>query len=631
MQNLTASPRVALPVRNVEAPTYVFDASGDACRHVAQQIAGIIRERNSLGRSATLGLVAGSSPIGVYQELVRLHEENGLDFSRVSVFTVNEYFGLDRERLQSLRLWLNENFVKKVNLDPANVRFLDSTVAAADVDAYCKRYEEEIAAAGGIDVLLLGVAGNGAIGFNEPYTSKKSRTRLAMLEPQTRVSAASTFFGEANVPTHGLTIGFGTIMEARKIVVLAFGDGKASVIRRAIEEPLSDATPAGWLRNHSDVSFIVDKSAAAALQDVATPWTVRSVEWDDNMTKRAVLWLCEKSGKSLLKLTDADFRAHGLHSLLRARGPASKAATSVFHWMMKTIEPHPSGTRKKKILAFSPHPDDDVISMGGTMIRLVDDGHELHMAYMTSGNIAVFDHDARRFADLMTEINRQFGVDSQMTPILEEKVAESLRRKKPGEVDSPEVLLIKRLIRWSEARAADLVCGVPEDRVHFLNLPFYETGAVEKRPPSDEDRRIVRELLEELQPEQLYVAGDLSDPHGTHRVCAQVIFSVLKEMEAEGREIPETLLYRGAWQEWPLDQIEIAVPLSPEDSDKKRAAIFRHESQKDAALFPGSDAREFWQRAEDRNLATADAYNRVGLPEFFAMEAFVRWNGEFDF
>lgn len=624
------TPRAALPARNVEAPTYVFESGVDACNHVAQQIASIVRDRNSLGRNATLGLVAGSSPVGVYQELVRLHEANDLDFSRVSIFIVNEYYGLEKDRLQSMRRWLKDNFIQKMNIPHENVHFFDATLPIEQIEASCRLYENEIAASGGFDVLLLGVATNGAVGFNEPYTSKTSRTRLVQLDPETRLNAASLFFSESNVPTHGVTIGFGTMMEARKIVVLAFGDGKADVIRRALEEPISNATPVGWLREHHDVSFILDKSAASKLQDVATPWLTRPVEWRDDMIKRAVLWLCQKTNKALLKLTDGDFRAHGLHSLLRNAGPAPEVSARVFADMTSTIAQHPCGLSKKKVLIFSPHPDDDVISMGGTMTRLVEDGHEVHVAYMTSGNIAVNDHDAYRMADLLSEINRQFGGDETVAKILDEKIEEPLRNKRPGERDTDEVLKVKRLIRWSEARSADKVCGIPVERVHFLNLPFYATGAVEKLPPTDVDRQIVRNLIEELKPEEIFIANDLSDPHGTHRVCALIAFAVLHQMQVEGVEIPEVLLYRGAWEEWPIDQIEIAVPLFPRDSEKKREAIFRHASQKDGALFLGGDAREFWQRAEERNIATADAYNRVGLPEYYAMEAFVRWDGTYE-
>ncbi|MBR5626761.1 MAG: glucosamine-6-phosphate deaminase, partial [Thermoguttaceae bacterium] len=609
----------------------VFESNTQASRHVANQIASIIRDRNSLGSPAVLGLVAGSSPVGVYQELVSLYQDGHLDFSKVIVFMVNEYYGLEEHQIQSQRRWMVDNFFNRINIPVENIHYFDTTILMSDIDTFCRQYEEEIQKYGSLDVVLLGISGIGSIGFNEPYSTKKSRTRLVTLDPQTRISAASSFFSEANVPTHGLTMGMETIAEAKKIIALAFGDSKASIVQKAIEAPASDAVPASWLRNHQDISFILDSSAAAQLQDIAAPWTTHQVEWDNRMIKRAVLWLCKQTGKSLLKLTDKDFRAYGLHQLIRLHGPASQISNQVFHWMFDTIEYHPGGTVRKKILAFSPHPDDDVISMGGTMIRLVDDGHELHMAYMTSGNIAVFDHDAYRFADLMTELNRQFNIDSEMTPILEEKVVESLRHKKPGQSDSPEVLLIKQLIRWSEARAADKVCGIPENQVHFLNLPFYATGTVDKKPPTEADYKMVRDLILEIQPEQIFVAGDLSDPHGTHRVCAVIVFTVLKNLQNEGYQIPEIMLYRGAWQEWDLDQIEVAVPLSPQDVDKKRSAIFRHESQKDAMLFPGSDDREFWQRAEDRNLSTAAAYNQIGLPEYFAMEAFVRWNDQFEF
>ena len=629
--DISQSPQAALPARNVEAPTYVFESGANACYHVAQQIASIVRDRNSLGQRATLGLVAGSSPVGVYQELVKIYEQKGLDLSNVSIFIVNEYYGLSPDRLQSMRRWLMENFVLKTNIDLENVHFFDATLPMEQLEASCRRYESEINAVGGFDFLLLGVSPNGSVGFNEPYTSKTSRTRLVQLDPQTRLNAASLFFSESNVPTHGLTIGFGTIMEARKIVVLAFGDEKSGVIQRALEEPISNATPVGWLREHHDISFILDKSAASKLQDVATPWRTRSVEWTNDMIKRAVLWLCAKTGKALLKLTDSDFRAYGLHSLLRNSGPAPEVSAQVFSWMTDTILPHPCGSSRKKILVFSPHPDDDVISMGGTMIRLVEDGHEVHVSYMTSSNIAVNDHDAYRMADLLSEINSQINGDSSITQFLDEQIESPLRNKKPGESDVSNVLLVKRLIRWSEARSADKVCGIPEDHIHFLNLPFYDTGTVEKLPPSETDHKIVRNLIEELNPDKIFIANDLSDPHGTHRVCALIALSVLHQMKEENIEIPEVLLYRGAWEEWPIDKIEIAVPLFPRDAEKKREAIFRHASQKDGALFLGADAREFWQRAEERNQATAEAYNQIGLPEYYALEAFVRWDGSCDF
>jgi len=339
--------------------------------------------------------------------------------------------------------------------------------------------------------------------------------------------------------------------------------------------------------------------------------------------------LCQQAGKALLKLDGSDFRQHDLHQLLRHHGPASKLAHRVFKWMMDTIEYHPAGREPGRVLCFSPHPDDDVISMGGTLIRLADDGHEVHVAYMTSGNIAVFDHDAQRVADLLTELNRRFQIDEQKTPDLESHVMQSLGEKQPGQPDSKAVLKIKELIRWSEAKAAAKVCGLREENLHFLDLPFYQTGTIDKNPPGQEDARIVRELIEQVDPAQIYVAGDLSDPHGTHRVCAHVVFQALDEIEAARGSQPEVLLYRGAWQEWAPHVIEIAVPLSPRDLEVKKSAIFRHESQKVWALFPGpDDPREFWQRAEDRNRHTADFYNQIGLPEYYAMEAFVRFDGK---
>ena len=371
----------------------------------------------------------------------------------------------------------------------------------------------------------------------------------------------------------------------------------------------------------------MDAAAAATLVGEATPWAISEVKWAPPLIKRAVLWLCEQTGKALLKLDDDDFRHHQLVSLLREHGPAPKLAHRAFKWMMETIEYHPGGRVPQRVICFSPHPDDDVISMGGTLIRLVEDRHEVHIAYMTSGNIAVFDHDAHRVADLVTEYNRMFGIDEENSKRLETDVHRSLTEKRPGDFDADSVLKIKGLIRWSEAKAGALEVGCREEHLHFLDLPFYRTGTVTKRPVGSDDVRMIRELIENVAPEQIYVAGDLSDPHGTHRVCAEAIFHALSEIEQASGSRPEVLLYRGAWQEYALDEIEIAVPLGPSDLERKRKAVFMHESQKDEALFPGTDSREFWERAEDRNCGTANKYNQIGLPEYFALEAFVRWKG----
>lgn len=614
-------------LRGNRLPCCVFDTGRHLARRVAQIVADVVQERNAVGQNAVLGLPTGSTVVGVYRELIRMHHEEGLDFTHVTTFNIDEYYGVKPDQVQSYHHWMHHQLFKHINALPQNIHIPDGTVSPDELDEYCRRFEAEIEGAGGIDVMILGIGRNGHIGFNEPFSIRNSRTRLCMLDPITRVDAASDFFGEESVPTHAVTMGLGTILEARKILLLALGEHKASIVREAIEGPVTDRVPASYLQEHGDACVFVDSAAGGELADVATPWLRGNVEWTNRMIKRAVLWLCEKSGKALLKLDNDDFRNHNLHHLLRHHGPAETLAHRVFRWMMDTINYHPAGKERKRIICFSPHPDDDVISMGGTLIRLNEDGHEVHIAYMTSGNIAVFDHDARRVADLVTEYNRLFGIDEQRSRQVEGVVNDSLRNKLPGQIDHQDVLRIKGLIRWSEAKAGAQVVGCREEDLHFLDLPFYRTGHVEKRPLGPDDIRIIRELIERVAPQQVYVAGDLSDPHGTHRMCAEAVFQALEQLEAAGTTRPEVLLYRGAWQEYTLDDIEIAVPLSPIDLDRKRVAIFMHESQKDEALFPGADPREFWQRAEDRNKGTANKYNRIGLPEYFAIEAFVRWDG----
>lgn len=618
---------LARPVPQTKLPTYVFETGYDLARHVAQIVAAVMQERKALGQSCVLGLPTGSTPLGVYRELVRMHKDEGLDFSRVQIFLLNEFFGVAPDQLQSYRRWIHEKLVDHINLPADNLHVPNGLVPPERVTAYCREYEAAIEQAGGIDVMLLGVGSNGHIGFNEPFSIKNSRTRLCTLDPVSRRALASDFFGEPNVPTQAITLGMGTILEARKVLLLALGEHKANIVRDICEGQITDRVPASYLQDHNDATVLVDGAAGKELTGVRTPWMSGNLEWDDALIKRAVLWLCDQTKKALLKLSDEDFRQHNLHQLLRHHGPAPALAHRVFRWMMDTIEYHPASKERKKCICFSPHPDDDVISMGGTLIRLVEDGHETHVAYMTSGNIAVFDHDAARIADMVTEFNRLFGIDEEKSKEVERTVLEALAKKSPGDPDIDAVRKIKGLIRWSEAKYGAFKVGCQEEHLHFLDLPFYRTGTVAKNPVGPEDVRIIRELLERVQPDQVYLAGDLSDPHGTHRVCAEAIFLALAEIEAATGQRPETLLYRGAWQEYELHEIEIAVPLSPGDIALKRKAIFMHESQKDEALFPGSDPREFWQRAEDRNKGTAAKYNAIGLPEYFALEAFVRWKG----
>jgi glucosamine-6-phosphate deaminase len=566
--------------------------------------------------------------VGTYRELIRLHRDEGLDFSNVVIFGIDEFYGLPTNSPQSHRQWMQDHFLRSVNVQPENTHFLDAMVHLSDVEMHCRRYEEAIQQAGGFDLVVLGIGRNGHVGFNEPFSVRKSRTRLCTLDPITRQSVASDFFGEENVPLQALTVGLGTLLAARRTLLLALGEHKAKIIREALEGSITDRVPASYLQEHGDVRVLLDNAAAGHLTGHAMPWMLGSIEWTEPQIKRAVLWLCQQTHKALLKLDDEDFREHDLHQLLRHHGPAQALSHRVFRWMMDTIEYHPAGREPKAVLCFSPHPDDDVISMGGTLIRLVKDGHRVHVAYMTSGNIAVFDHDARRVADLVTEYLRMFQMDPQRAAQIQDEVRHGLDNKQPGQPDADAVQRIKSLIRWGEARAGAVTVGCREEDLHFLDLPFYRTGTIAKKPVGEEDIAILRELLLRIAPNQVYVAGDLADPHGTHRVCAEAILRVLNDFKSEGRPVPEVLLYRGAWQEYPLHEIEIAVPLSPSDIELKREAIFMHESQKDEALFPGSDPREFWQRAEDRNRGTADSYNQIGLPEFFALEAFTRWNGK---
>jgi glucosamine-6-phosphate deaminase len=615
----------ARPIPGTALPAFCFETIHELAHYAAHIIAGLVRERAALGQKTVIGLPAGSTPLTTFRELIRLHRDEALDLSSVVLFLLDEYYALPESSPQSHRVWLNEHLVKHVNIPSESIYSLDGNIPMAEVNSHCRRFDDAIDQAGGFDLVLLGIGMNGHIGFNEPFSARRSNTRLCTLDPITRRGVASDFFGENNVPLQAMTVGLGPILESRRILLLAVGEHKAKIVVDTLEGPVTERVPASFLQEHSDVRALLDEPAAALLKGSLTPWLLRNVEWTDDLIKRATLWLCARTGKSLLKLDAEDFRAHDLHQLLRHHGPSEALSQRVFQWMLDTIEYHPAGTEKKRVLCFSPHPDDDVISMGGTLIRLIHDQHETHIAYMTSGNIAVFDHDARMVADLVAEYNQIFGIDSERSSLLASQVRDSIDSKRPGQPDTDSILQIKGLIRKNEARAGALAIGCLESNLHFLDLPFYRTGTIAKRPVGPEDIAIIDALLRRVKPDQIYVAGDLADPHGTHRVCAEAIFTVLLQWRDRGEPVPDVLMYRGAWQEYPLHEIEIAVPLSPSELALKRNAIFMHESQKDKALFPGSDPREFWQRAEDRNRGTADAYNRMGLPEFFALEAFARW------
>ena len=592
---------------------------------------------------AVVGLATGSTPQGVYEELVRLHREEGLSFRNAITFNLDEYWPMRPEELQSYRRFMQEHLFDHVDIDPSNANVPDGTIPLEAVAEHCRDYERRIVDAGGIDLQILGIGRTGHVGFNEPGSARESRTRLIALDRVTRMDASSDFFGERNVPRRAVTMGVGTILDARRVLLMAFGEHKAQIVHDAVEGPVSAAVAASFLQEHPDARFVLDPASAAELTRFATPWLLGPIErlglsWDDRLTRRAVIWLSRTVGKPVLKLVEEDYNEHGLQQLLATKGEAYDLNIDVFRALSRTITGWPGGKPgrdagpfPKRVVVFSPHPDDDVISMGGTFIRLCDQGHEVHVAYQTSGNIAVWDDSALRHLDFVREFAGAFPqLGKDFVDRLEAAIGRSVATKSPGDVDPPELQRVKAIIRRSEARAGARWSGVAPGRIRFLDLPFYETGRVRKRPIGDEDIRITIDLLREVRPHQIYAAGDLSDPHGTHRTCLAVISRALEELRADEREAGwlrecETWLYRGAWQEWKPEEIEMAVPLSPDEVVRKRFAIFKHESQKDTPVFPGAgDSREFWQRAEDRNRATATAFDRLGLAEYAAIEGFVR-------
>ncbi len=623
-------------------PTRICKNSKEAVRWVAQEIAGLIRSRGQEGKPCVLGLATGSTPLGIYGELIRLHRQEGLSFRNVFTFNLDEYYPIWREEPQSYWHFMHTHFFQHVDIPPSHIHLLDGEVPLSQVQAHCEQYEQEIASLGGIDIQILGIGRTGHIGFNEPGSSRNSRTRLIHLDKLTRIDAASDFFGEEYVPRRALTMGIETILKARRIFLLAFGEHKAEIIAKAVEGPITPNVPASYLQEHPHTQILIDPSASARLTRIQSPWLLGEIPWDVPTIRKAVIWLARKVEKPILKLTDEDYNEHGLQGLLAEQGPAYDINIQVFRSLQDTITGWPGGkpapARRagemrratdeifpKRILVFSPHPDDDVISMGGTLLRLVQQGHEVHTVYQTSGSIAVFDSDALRFAQFAEEFSILFGMDSAVSSAIHRRIETFLKEKKPGQPDSSDVIAIKQLIRKSEAIAACRYCGIPLERVHFLNMPFYETGRVAKQPLSEEDIALILGILREVKPHQIYAAGDLSDPHGTHRVCLTALLKAFRQVQDEPwYHTCEVWLYRGAWQEWGPEEIEMAVPLSPQELLKKRYAIFKHQSQKDKALFPGHDQREFWQRSEQRNRETARLYDKLGLAEYEAIEGFVR-------
>ncbi len=611
----------------------VFADSGDASVAVAREIADLIRKKAAAGKRCVLGLATGSSPIRVYQELVRLHKQEGLDFSGVTTFNLDEYFGLPRSDARSYWYFMHEYLFNHVNIDPAEINIPRGDLDPAEVYDHCMAYEQRIKEYGGLDFQLLGIGRTGHVGFNEPGSNRRSLTRLITLDHLTRADAAPDFQGLQNVPTRAITMGIDTIRKARRIVLLAWGHKKAEVILQTVEGEQTAEIPATFLQGHGNATVLLDLEASSELRRFSTPWLVGPCDWDEPLIRKAIVWLSQRVGKPILKLTDRDYNSHGMSDLLAREGSAYDLNIRMFNSLQYTITGWPGGkpgvddSRRpernapfpKRVLLFSPHPDDDVISMGGTFLRLVEQGHEVHVAYQTSGNIAVSDADALRFAEFTRDLNGQLGSGSAKL----EFIIEQLRNQPVGGRPSREILDIKGLIRQGEARAGARFCGLPDERIHFMNLPFYETGVNMKNPLGPEDIKMTAELIERIRPHQIFAAGDLADPHGTHKVCLDAIFRALERLKGtEAIAECRLWLYRGAWQEWPVHEITMAVPLSPAEVDKKRTAIFFHQSQKDGVMFQGEDQREFWQRAEQRNSETARLYNQLGLTEYAAIEAF---------
>ena len=611
----------------------IFEFSHIASIVVAQEIADLIREKSKQNSHCVLGLATGSSPIKVYEELVRMHKAEGLSFQNVISFNLDEYYPMQKSNVQSYDYFMREHLFNHVDILPEHINIPDGMVSDEDLYQSCVDYEMKIKSVGGIDFQLLGIGRTGHIGFNEPGSHLNSGTRNIKLDNITRVDAAPAFLGIDNVPTKAITMGIGTVSTAKRIVLLAWGANKADILKKTIEGDITSHVPATYLQNHNNTTFVLDEGASEELTRIKTPWLVTSCVWSETLKLKAVLWLSELTDKSILKLTDKDYNNNGMSGLLSAVGNAYDLNIKIFNKMQHTITGWPAGKPnaddtnrperadipKKRIIIFSPHPDDDVISMGGTFDRLVEQGHEVHVAYQTSGNIAVSDEEALKFA----EISLALTADSEEP----KRLINFLKHKTDQVIDSPEMLRLKALIRRSESLAATRYLGLEDSNVHFLNLPFYETGMVKKNNLSQKDIDIVCELIEDIKPHQIYAAGDLADPHGTHKVCLDALFESLEVLKHKSyMEDCWVWLYRGAWHEWEPYQIEMAVPMSPDQVLKKRHAIFYHQSQKDGVMFQGDDNREFWVRVEDRNKLTAKKYNDLGLADYAAIEAFKRYH-----
>jgi glucosamine-6-phosphate deaminase len=623
-----------------KVPVRIYADQYIASKAVAHKIADLIKRKQQAGENAVLGLATGATPVDVYAELVRLHKEEGLSFSNVVTFNLDEYFPMKPEAQQSYVKFMNQHLFSHVDIKPENINIPDGTLAKDDIAAFCIAYERKITDLGGLDLQILGIGRTGHIGFNEPGSAPNSGTRLVTLDDLTRIDASRDFGGKTNVPEKAITMGIGTIFKAREIILMAWNEKKSEIVKKAVEGNISGDVPATYLQLSDNVEFVLDQDAASALTRFDTPWLVKDCVWDISLIKKAVIWLSKTLNKPILKLTEEDYNNNGMAQLATQKGPVYDINIDVFNKIQHTITGWPGGKpnaddsqrperalpAKKSSIIFSPHPDDDVISMGGTFIRLADHGHDVHVAYQTSGNTAVWDDEALRFLEFSIDLNKSFSQDTSVLNDLYQEMRTFLKTKQPNQADTLALRTIKGTIRKGEATAGARFAGLKDENIHFMDLPFYDRSKTQKNVSYEDDIVQTMELLNKVKPQQVFAAGDFADPHGTHKVCFDIILQALKRLKVTEEWVKDCWLwlYRGAWHEFEIHEIEMAVPLSPKEVEKKRLAIFKHQSQKDRPVFPGDDAREFWVRAEDRTSETARRYNQLGLAEYEAMEAFVR-------
>ena len=627
------SPGINEDSRYEKLHTVTFDNSTIASINIAKEVCDLIKSKQEKNKNCVIGFATGSSPTQVYQEIIKIHKEESLSFRNVIAFNLDEYYGIMKDDINSYNHFMHENLFDHIDIPKENINIPSGQIGESKINKYCLEYEEKIKKYGGIDIQLLGIGRTGHIGFNEPGSHFNSSTRLITLDHTTRFDASKTFNGIENVPSKAITMGVRTIFNSKRIIVMAWGIHKSLIVQKSVESSVTSLIPSTYLQNHKNTTLILDKESSSDLTKFKTPWLVGPCDWNDSMKRRAIVWLSEATNKSILKLTDEDYNKNGLSDLIALEGSSYDLNIKMFNHFQNTITGWPGGKPKsddntrperkspssKRVIIFSPHPDDDVVSMGGTFDRLVSQGHDVHIAYQVKGNIAVSDHDALKFLEVSKDI---IGNNSDLNI---NKLIKELKNKKPDQIDSKDVMDLKGFIRKREAMAATRYIGIKDSNTHFMNLPFYDTGRIKKNPYTKKDLLITASLIKKIEPHQIYAAGDLEDPHGTHKVCFDIVLSALETLKDE-KFIKDCWLwlYRGAWLDWDLHDIDMAVPMSPEQVIRKRKAIFFHQTQKDGVMFQGQDLREFWVRAEQRNSETAEKYKKMGLADYAAIESFKR-------